>query len=140
MINKCILFIGELIYSDKRQSFATKSMSRNTIEERIIASFQKIAIDESKDITDITQLSDLNSGNDKDIKITETFVELIPLKDTTTTNYLCRCLEDSLDRLCVDWKKATVLVLDGAPQMIGMKAGVATKLKERLQLYVKQDF
>lgn len=47
---------------------------------------QSIAIDESTDINDVAQLAIFIRGVDDNFTVTEEFVKLAPLKDTTTSN------------------------------------------------------
>ena len=41
-------------------------------------------------------------------------------------------LVDALDKLGVDWTKLVSLATDGAPQMVGRRAGVASLLKNKI--------
>ena len=149
-IKKCLLLASEYICPEKRQAFTNISLTRNTIAEWInelsdnincqlkqkVQSFTSfsVAINErSNDITDIAQLTIFISGVDENLKVTEEFVELVPMKGTTTADNIYMCLVGGLDKLGVDWAKLKVsLATDGAAQMIGRKSGVATKLKEKL--------
>ena len=54
------------------------------------------------------------------------------MKGTTTGDDIFVSLTGALDRIGVDWKKTVSLTTDGASQMVGRKAGVTTKLKEKL--------
>ena len=52
-------------------------------------------------------------------------------------------LAPSLDRdkVSVDWPRVVSLATDGAPSMVGRKAGVATKIREKVQAANRgQDF
>ena len=40
----------------------------------------------------------------------------------------------ALDRVGVDWSHAVSLTTDGAPSMIGKKAGVVTRCREKVQM------
>ena len=142
------MMASEYICPEKRQAFANISLSRNTIAERVdelsenihgqlkdkVKSFTafSIAIDESTDISDVAQLAVFIRGVDKNMQVTEEFVELVPMKGTTTADDIFQTLVGTLDKLGVDWAKTVSLATDGAPQMIGRKAGVATKLKEKV--------
>lgn len=52
------------------------------------------------------------------------------MTDRTTSNDIYSSPIGALDRLEVDWSHAVSLSTDGAPSMVGKKAGVVTKLKE----------
>ncbi len=125
----------------KKQAFASISLSRNTVEDlnrqlkekvkRFIAF--SIALDESTDINDVAQLGLFIHDVDESLNITEEFVELVPMTDTTTSNYIYSSLIGALDRLEVDWSRAVSVATDGAPSMVGKKVGVVTILKEKIQ-------
>ncbi|XP_066947038.1 EPM2A-interacting protein 1-like [Macrobrachium rosenbergii] len=51
---------------------------------------------------------------------------------TTKSDDIFASLVRALDKLGVDWKKCVSLATDGAPQMVGRKAGVVAKLQEKL--------
>ena len=91
-----------------------------------------IAIDESTDISDVAQLAIFIRGVNDSLKIIEEFVELVPMTDTSTATDIFAALVKVLDGIGVDWSKAVSLVADGAPSMIGRKAGVAAKFKEKV--------
>ena len=46
---------------------------------------------------------------------------------STTPNDIFSSLVGALDKVGVDWSRAVSLAIDGAPSMVGRKAGVATK-------------
>ena len=102
---------AEVVCPEKRSAFANINLSRNTVADRVedlsgnlgrqmndkIKSFIafSVAIDERTDGTDVAQLAILIRGVETLI-ITEEFLELVPVKDTTTANgifsYLIRVL------------------------------------------------
>ncbi|KAI7800955.1 putative general transcription factor II-I repeat domain-containing protein 2-like [Triplophysa rosa] len=114
-VKKCMVKAAELVCPEKKQAFASISLSRNTVAERIedlagdlnrqlkdkVKSFIafSIALDESTDINDVAQLGLYIRGVYGSLNIAEEFVELT----------------------------------DGAPCMVGKKAGLVTKLKEKIQ-------
>ena len=53
------------------------------------------------------------------------------MKETTTANDIFSSLVRVLDKVGVDWTRAVSLGTDGAPSMVGRKAGVATKSREK---------
>ena len=147
-IKKYMLMAAEDICPEKRQAFANISLSRNTVADRInelsenlncqlkekVAKFVafSVASDESTDVSDIAQLAVYIRGVDENMQVTEELVELVPMKGTTTGNDIFVCLVGTLDKIGVDWTKTVSVAIDGAPQMVGRKVGVATKLKEKL--------
>lgn len=145
----CMLKAAEIVCPEKRQVFANISLTRNTVADRIsdlsadldnqlkrkVKSFImfSVAINESTDITDIAQLAIFIRGVDDTLTVTEEFVELVPMTDTTTAADIFTALVGALDRVGVDWSRAVSLATDGAPSMIGKKAGVVTKFREKVQ-------
>ncbi|KAI3356196.1 hypothetical protein L3Q82_017178, partial [Scortum barcoo] len=65
-----------------------------------------VAIDESTDITDVAQLAIFIRGVDETLAVTEEFLELVPMTDTTTVNDIFSTLTEALDRVRVDWTRA----------------------------------
>lgn len=92
-----------------------------------------VAIDEGTDITDVAQLAIFIRGADDTLTVTEEFVELVPITDTTTAADIFTALVGALDRVGVDWSRAVSLATDGAPSMIGKKAGVVKKFRDKVQ-------
>ncbi|XP_066980426.1 general transcription factor II-I repeat domain-containing protein 2-like [Macrobrachium rosenbergii] len=148
-VKTCMLKAAEVVCPEKRPAFANISLSRNTVADRVedlsgdlggqmndkIKSFIAIsvAVDESTDVTDVAQLAIFIRGVDETLTITEEFLELVPMKDTTTANDIFSSLIRMLDKAGVDWSRAVSLATDGAPSMVGGKAGVATKFREKVQ-------
>lgn len=130
----CILNGAEIVCSEKRQTFANISMTRNTVADRIsdlsadldrqlkhrFKSFIafSVAIDESTDITDVAQLAIFIRDVDETLTVTEEFMEFVPMMDTTTVNDIFISLAGSLDRVGVDWSRAVSVTTDDAPSMI----------------------
>ncbi|CAI5669799.1 unnamed protein product [Oreochromis niloticus] len=92
-----------------------------------------VAIDEGTDITDVAQLAIFIRGVDDTLTVTEEFVELVPMTDTTTAADIFTALIGALDRVGVDWSRAVSLATDGAPSVIGKKAGVVKKFRDKVQ-------
>lgn len=55
------------------------------------------------------------------------------MTDTTTAEDIFSFVVGALDRVGVDWSRAVSPTTDGAPSMIGKKAGVMTKFREKVQ-------
>ncbi|KAK6292578.1 hypothetical protein J4Q44_G00371620 [Coregonus suidteri] len=70
---------------------------------------------------DVAQLAIFIRGVDDTLTVTEEFVELVPMTDTTTAADIFTALVGALDRVGVDWSRAVSLATDGAPSMIGKK-------------------
>ncbi len=117
-VKKCMVKAAELVCSEKKQAFASISLSRNTVDEDLNRQLKEkvkrfiafsIALDESTDINDVAQLGLFIHDVDESLNIT------------------------ALDRLEVDWSRAVSVATDGAPSMVGKKVGVVTILKEKIQ-------
>ncbi|XP_037124343.1 general transcription factor II-I repeat domain-containing protein 2A-like [Syngnathus acus] len=148
-VKTCMLKAAEVVCPEKRPAFANISLTRNTVADRVtelssdlssqlkekIKSFIafSIAIDESTDVTDIAQLAIFIRGVDETLTITEELLELVPINDTTTAEDIFSALVGALDKVEADWSRAVSLATDGAPSMVGRKAGVATKVRDKVQ-------
>ena len=130
-VKTCMLKAAEIVCPEKHQAFVNISLTRNAVADRIsdlaedldnqlkrkVKSFIafSVAIDESTDITDVAQLAIFICGVDDTLKVTEEFVELLPMLDTTTAADIFTTLVGALDRVGVDWSRAVSLATDGAP-------------------------
>lgn len=148
-VKTCMLKAAEVVCPEKRPAFANISLTRNTVADRVtelssdlssqlkekIKSFIafSIAIDESTDVTDIAQLAIFIRGVDETLTITEELLEMVPMNNTTTADDIFSALVGALDKVGADWSRAVSLATDGAPSMIGRKAGVATKFRDKVQ-------
>lgn len=88
-----------------------------------------VAIDETTDITDVAQLAIFIRGVDDTLTVTEEFVELVPMTDTTTAADIFTALVGALDRVGEDWSRAVSMATDGAPSMIAKKADCCDKVQ-----------
>lgn len=66
------------------------------------------------------------------LAVTEEFVVLVPITNTTTTNDVSTGLVGALNRLEVDWSPAVSVTINGAPSVVGRKASVVVKLREKV--------
>ena len=148
-VRTCITKAAELVCPESRQALANISLSRPSVTERVeelssdlrsqlkekIKSFIafSIALDESTDVTDTAQLPIFIRGVNAALNVTEEFVSVVPMTDTTTANDVFVSLVGALDNLEVDWSRAVSVATDGAPSMVGRKAGVVVKLREKVR-------
>ena len=65
-----------------------------------------VALDESTDTADITQLAIFIRGVDETLSVTEEFLGLVPMMDTTTANDIFNSLLGVLNRVGVDCSRA----------------------------------
>ncbi|XP_040583495.1 general transcription factor II-I repeat domain-containing protein 2B-like [Lepeophtheirus salmonis] len=138
---------SELVCPEKCQACANISLTRNTIAEMIselsedltsrlkqrVAFF--VTIDESTAITDVVQLAIFIRGVDNTLLVTEEFVELVPMMDTTTAEYIFVHVVAALDRVGGDWSRSVSIATDDVPSMIGNKLEVVTKFKGKMQVH-----
>jgi hypothetical protein len=146
-IKECMLSICKVICPEKTQSFINIPLSRHTITRRVneigddlreqlkakiqgFAAFS-LAFDESTDVRNISQLAVFIRGVGKDLLISEEFLDLIPMKGTTRSEDIFKRLMDLFRKF--DIKNLIGVTTDGAPQLIGIKHGVVTKLQEKIK-------
>jgi len=110
------------------------SQLKNKVKSFVMFS---VALDESTDTADIAQLAIFIRGIDETLSVTEEFLGLVPMMDTTTANDIFNSLLGVLNRVGLDWPRAVSIATNSTPSMIGNKAGVATKFREKYRLYVE---
>ena len=93
--------------------------------------FFSIAIDESTDAKDTSQLAVFVRGVSPEFEITEEFLELVPMKGTTTGKDVADAVIDCHGRNGMDLKKLIAVTTDGAPVMVGEAKGTATLIARR---------
>lgn len=148
-IKNCMLKVCDEVCPDKRQLFSNVSLSRNTVAERVdelsinlkeqlvkkgkefIAYF--LAVDESTDISDIAQLSIFIRGVDSSLSVTEEFLALRPMHDTTTGHDLYEEVSRCVNEMGLPWEKLVGLTTDGAPAMCGHRSGLVARIRQKMQ-------
>ena len=148
-IKNCMLKVCDKVCPDNRQLFSNVSLSRNTIAERVdelsinlkeqlvkkgkefIA--YSLAVDESTDISDIAQLSIFIRGVDSSLSVTEEFLALRPMHDTTTGHDLYEEVSRCVNEMGLPWEKLVGLTTDGAPAMCGHKSGLVARIRQKMQ-------
>ena len=143
MIKECLTAVAEA-FSDKKDIISKISLSRFIIGtriedlfENIIATLDKrihkfewcsLALDESCDISDKSQLAIFVRGIDSNFNITEELESLIPMKETTTGKDLYNELKSMLENLSILLDKIVGMSTDGAPAMASINVGVTGTL------------
>ena len=92
-----------------------------------------IAIDESTDTTDTTQLAVFVRGVSSNFDIFENLIELLPLKGTTTGADILKALLQCTSNMSLDLSKLVSVTTDGAPAMIGRNKGAVALLQKHLE-------
>jgi hypothetical protein len=144
MIKECLTAVAEIAFPDKKDIISKISLSRFTIGRRIedmsenitailgerIQKFEwcSLALDESCDISDKSQLAIFVRAIDSNFNITEELGSLIPMKGTTTGKDLYNELKSMLENLSIPLDKIVGISTDGAPAMASMNVGVAGTL------------
>lgn len=147
-IKKCLLEASGILCPDKKKLFEGISLSPNTVASRIIdlaTNVEKqltettkkfeafsIALDESTDVTDTAQCAVFIRGVDSNLNLMEEFLELIPLKSTTTGRDIFQVLEKCIEKHGLSWDKLVSMATDGAPAMISQNVGVVGLTKKKL--------
>ncbi|XP_065663048.1 general transcription factor II-I repeat domain-containing protein 2-like [Hydra vulgaris] len=130
-IKNCLIKIAKILCPEKIKNFNNKSLSRNTVAERVndiatdlrsqltkickdVEAFS-IAVDESTDVKDVAQLSVFIRGCNFKYEVTEELLELIPMHGTTTGADFFLEIEKILEKYKLPITKLVSIVTDGAP-------------------------
>ena len=95
--------------------------------------FFSIAIDESVDTTDTVQLAVFVRGIKENFHVFEEFVELIPLKNTTTGADILKALLQCLAAKNLILSRLVSITTDGALSMVGKNKGVVSLLQKHME-------
>ena len=147
-IKECLLKASDILCPGKKKLFEGISLSPNTVANRItdlaanvekqlietIKDFEafSIALDESTDVSDSAQCAVFIRGVDSSLNLTEEFLDLIPLKGTTTGSDIFQALEKCIEKYGLPWDKLVSLATDGAPSMCSQNVGVVGLVKNKL--------
>eukprot|EP00057_Strongylocentrotus_purpuratus_P033080 XP_790061.2 PREDICTED: general transcription factor II-I repeat domain-containing protein 2-like [Strongylocentrotus purpuratus] len=100
----------------------------------VAANFEyfSLALDESTDISDTSQLLVFVRGVDADFSVYEELVEMRPMSGTTTGSDVAAVTIKGVENpgLQNSWGKLSGVTTDGAPAMAGARSGAVTKLIE----------
>ena len=148
-VKDCLMAVFEVICPEKKKLFSNVSLSARTITRRIedlsedVKTCQQdclknlqyfsIAIDESTDTTDTAQLAAFVRGVSSNFDIFEDFVELVPMKGTTTGADILKALLQCTNRMSLNLSKLVSITTDGAPAMIGKNKGAVALLQKHLE-------
>ena len=134
------------ICPEKKELFLNVCLSARTVTRRIEEmsenlkssqedyleklQFFSIAIHESTDTTDTSQLAVFVRGIKENFHILEEFVELIPMKNTTTGADILKALLQCLAAKNINFSRLVSITTDGAPSMVGKNKGVVSLLQK----------
>ena len=134
-VKDCLMAVVEVICPEKKKLFCQPfcnnchpTNQRNVrgcknSPTRLSKNLQyfSIAIDESTDTTDTAQLAVFIRGVSSNFGIFKDFVELVPMKGTTTGADILKSLLLCTNSMSLDLSKLVSVTTDGAPAMIGKK-------------------
>lgn len=148
-VKKCLIAVVDIVCPEKKNLFSNVSLSARTVTRRIeemsadmnsclkdhFKNFQffSIALDESTDTTDTAQLAVFVRGVNKIFDIVEEFVQLVPIKGSTTGADVLQALLQCTTEMNLDLSKLVSVTTDGAPAMIGKHKGALALLQKHLE-------
>ena len=94
--------------------------------------YYSIAIDETTDMKDTCQLAVFLRGVTPTFDIVEEFIQLLPMKDTSTGADILKSIIKWISEMNLDLSKLIGVTTDGAPAMIGEKKGFVSLLQEHI--------
>ena len=142
---KCMMAVVESICPEKKELFLNVSLSARTVTRRIEEmksskedyfeklQFFSIAIDESTDTTDTSQLAVFVREIKENFHILKEFLELISMKNTTTGADILKALLQCLTAKNLDFSRLVSIATDGAPSMAGKNKGVVFLLQKHME-------
>ena len=92
--------------------------------------FFSIALDESTDLKDTSQLVFFIRGVTASFTIVEEFLQLEPLHGRTTGKIVCDATLNCLSSTGLDLLRLVSITTDGAPAMLGKERGAASLLQK----------
>ena len=143
---KCMMAVVETICPEKKEAFLNVSLSARTATRRIEEmsenlkasqedcfkklQFFSIAIDESTDATETAQLAVFVRGVNEDFTVLEEFVELIPMKNTTTGADILKEILQCLQAKNLNIARLVSITTNGASSMAGKHKRVVSLLQK----------
>ena len=147
-IEKVLEAVAYHMIPDNKDLFSNISLSRPTVTRRIANitedvkqqvinhcgdfKYFSIAVDESTDAKDTAQLAVFVCGVNDNFEILEEFLQLMPLKDTTTGQDILDSVLLCLKEFNLDLSKLVSVTTDGAPAMVGVRKGFVALLKKHM--------
>ena len=147
-VKDCLTVVDEYLCPEERKDFRNISLSRRTITRHIeelatniestlkeLASkfvYYSLAIDESTDITSTAQLAVFVRRIDQEFDITEEMLGLQAMKDTTTGDGIFNVVKALMTKFNLQLQNLRGFSTNGAPAMVGSRAGVSSLIKKEL--------
>lgn len=147
-VKECLSTAAAIMCPSQVRTFSQISLSRNTVTRRIEDMSRDIkqqfkekarefvafslACDESTDVSDSAQLLLFIRGVNENMEITQELAGLETLRNTTKSEDLFAAVERVLDTNGLSWEKMVGITTDGAPAMVGRKAGLATLVSQKV--------
>ena len=148
LIKQCMLIGAQYTCPEQRSTFSKISLSRTTVADHISElaadikeqskecsehfDYFSIAVDESTDASNTAQLAIFVRGINSDLVISERFIQLIPLKGTTTGQDIFNAVLVCLKGNNLDLSKLVSVTTDGAPAMVGSRKGFVSLLEKHI--------
>ncbi|KAK6490688.1 general mRNAion factor II-I repeat domain-containing protein 2-like, partial [Huso huso] len=147
-IKHCMVKVAEIVCPEKKAAFQDISLSKMTVTRRIedIGSDLKrqlierteklgafsIALDESTDIGDTAQLLIFIWSVSENFEISEDLLSLESLKDRSRGVDICDAVCPALDSHSLKLSSLVSVTTDGAPAMMGGKAGAVALISKKV--------
>lgn len=155
-VKQCMIQVSEICCPEKKEIFQNLSLSRRTVVRRIdnisqnlvdqlrkqISNFTycSLALDESCDISDTSQLLIFIRGINKKFEINEELLSVHPMKDTTTGEDFFMAVEECLLKVNLTWDKVVSITTDGCPSLTGKNVGLLKRISDKVkQLQPRQE-
>ncbi len=148
-IKECLLTTAHILAPEKINLFKSVSLSRRTVSERIeemadditislknessMFKFYSLAVDETTDISNTSQLAVFIRGITFDFQIREELLCLKSLHGTTTGEDIFAEIKSAINDFDLSYEKLSGIATDGAPSMVGSKKGLVALIKKELE-------
>lgn len=114
---------------------------KTRLKEQIANSqFYAIALDESTDVEDISQLCIFIRGIDKNFAIFEELLSVVPMRDSSTGKDIFDAFMTCVDEFGINLRRLMSVTTDGCPSMVGKHVGFVQLLRnEAKKQYPQHD-
>ena len=149
LIKKCLNEAAKEICPEKVDVFSAISLSANTVSRRVenigrnimsplkdkVKGFEffSIALDESTDVSDTSQLLLFIRGININFDITEELASVHSMHGTTTGLDIFTEVEKSVSEYNLDWKKLKCITTDGGRNMCGIRKGLVGQINQKIE-------